>query len=289
VAEDNDAYSCDREPVMEVVMPTTIDYIEKEQGPQRLLFCGWRRDMDDMIMELDTYVKPGSELWLLSGVKIDERNARLADGGLDVSELKNLTLHHEEGNTVLKRHLQRLKLEDFDSVIILADESLESDMQTADSRSLATLLLLRQQVKNLQHIRWRSDEEISSMMLSEVLDPRTRSLINLASISNYVMSNDLISSALAQVSENRHMNKIISELLSAEGNECYMKSARVYALANEELSFWQIMARARHLAHIAIGYRLFDTQDVAPILNPSNRDVKRKWHENDIIVVICED
>ena len=37
------------------------------------------------------------------------------------------------------------------------------------------------------------------MMLSEVLDPRTRSLINLASISNYVMSNDLISSALAQV------------------------------------------------------------------------------------------
>jgi hypothetical protein len=51
---------------------------------------------------------------------------------------------------VLKRHLARLKLEDFDSIIILADESLETDMQTADSRSLATLLLLRQQVKNVQ-------------------------------------------------------------------------------------------------------------------------------------------
>lgn len=51
---------------------------------------------------------------------------------------------------MLKRHLARLKLEDFDSIIILADESLETDMQTADSRSLATLLLLRQQVKNVQ-------------------------------------------------------------------------------------------------------------------------------------------
>ncbi len=52
--------------------------MEKERGPQKLLFCGWRRDMDDMIMELDTYVKPGSELWLLSSVPIQVRIRALA-------------------------------------------------------------------------------------------------------------------------------------------------------------------------------------------------------------------
>ena len=55
-----------------------VDYVEKERGPQKLLFCGWRRDMDDMIMELDTYVKPGSELWLLSSVPIQVWHLPLA-------------------------------------------------------------------------------------------------------------------------------------------------------------------------------------------------------------------
>ena len=32
--------------------------------PERILFCGWRRDMHDMIAVLDAFVYPGSELWL---------------------------------------------------------------------------------------------------------------------------------------------------------------------------------------------------------------------------------
>ena len=92
-----------------------------------------------------------------------------------------------------------------------------------------------------------------------------------------------------QVSENRHMNKIIGEILSADGNECYMKDARIYAAEDEELSFWQVTARARGLQHVVLGYRLFESNEVAPTLNPKERDVKRKWHENDVIVVLGED
>ncbi len=38
--------------------------------PERILFCGWRRDMDDLIMVLDQFVCPGSELYLYNEVRV---------------------------------------------------------------------------------------------------------------------------------------------------------------------------------------------------------------------------
>ncbi len=74
--------------------------------PERVLFCGLRRDMDDMILELDRQVAPGSELCLLSAVPAAEREARLLEGGLSVARLGNLNLAHVEGNPALCRHLE---------------------------------------------------------------------------------------------------------------------------------------------------------------------------------------
>jgi hypothetical protein len=55
-----------------------------------------------------------------------EREKKLTDGGLDIPGLENITLVHREGNAVIKRHLESLPLETFDSVscITLFDISL---------------------------------------------------------------------------------------------------------------------------------------------------------------------
>lgn len=47
-----------------------------------------------------------------------ERERKLIDGGLDLSRLVNITLVHREGNAVIRRHLESLPLESFDSVSI---------------------------------------------------------------------------------------------------------------------------------------------------------------------------
>lgn len=49
-----------------------------------------------------------------------EREKKLIDGGLDVSKLENIKLVHREGNAVIKRHLENLPLETFDSVSYIA-------------------------------------------------------------------------------------------------------------------------------------------------------------------------
>ncbi|GKV36186.1 hypothetical protein SLEP1_g44344 [Rubroshorea leprosula] len=86
------------------------------KSTERILLCGWRRDIEDMIMVLDAFLAPGSELWMFNEVLENEREKKLLDGGLDFNRLANITLVHREGNAVIRRHLESLPLECFDSV-----------------------------------------------------------------------------------------------------------------------------------------------------------------------------
>ncbi len=56
------------------------------------------------------------------------------------------------------------------------------------------------------------------LLVSEILDPRTKDLIGQARISEYVMSNAIVSAVLAMVAENRSVNAVLQELLKADGN-----------------------------------------------------------------------
>ncbi|XP_055800850.1 ion channel CASTOR-like isoform X2 [Solanum dulcamara] len=141
IAEDDDSYAPAALPMVQrgnlpknLIIPKTTE---------RILFCGWRRDMEDMILVLDAFLAHGSELWMFNEVSEKEREKKLTDGGLDISRLANIILVNREGNAVIRRHLESLPLESFDSILILADESVEDSAIQADSRSLATLLLIR--------------------------------------------------------------------------------------------------------------------------------------------------
>lgn len=68
------------------------------------------------IQVLDAFLAPGSELWMFNDVPEMDRERKLIDGGLDFSRLENITLVHREGNAVIRRHLESLPLESFDSV-----------------------------------------------------------------------------------------------------------------------------------------------------------------------------
>ncbi|GAB5369225.1 hypothetical protein AAMO2058_001387400 [Amorphochlora amoebiformis] len=292
--------------------------------PERVLFIGWRRDLDDMIVQLDEYVLKGSELVLFSQVDIKSRTKSMEDGGLNVKEdLNNLTLKHEIGNSISRRHLQRLKLESFDSVLILADEQLELDVTKMDSRSLTTLLLIRDIIhrnkpstKTSMASQFKSkvaqrhsvctimDQEswINDVLrgeskkksgpkctiISEILDPKTKLLIQSSSVSDFVASNELISKALAMVAERQEVSQILQEILSAEGQEVYMRPLEKYVFPGESLSFFEAMARCRANKEILIGYKLYADPD-SVVLNPSNKTEKIKWQSSDLLITVAED
>ncbi|KAL5990808.1 hypothetical protein ACLOJK_011712 [Asimina triloba] len=339
------------------------------KSPERILFCGWRRDMEDMIMVgflqerleslevrtlgwvpssmseskgmkhgsvsdtymycsqvLDAFLASGSELWMFNDVPEKVREKKLIEGGLDTSRLMNISIVNREGNAVIRRHLESLPLESFDSILILADESVEDSAIQADSRSLATLLLIRDiqqfnppaeakrlpyreaMVNHLHSVSFSQGSWIGEMqqasnksvIISEILDPRTKNLLSMSKISDYVLSNELVSMALAMVAEDRQINDVLEELfaeefagvtfplfsLSEQGNELHIRLAVLYLHEDEELSFYEILLRARQRKEIVIGYRLLDAERA--VINPPNKSERRRWSLKDAFVVIAE-
>lgn len=57
-----------------------------------------------------------SELWIFSELPDHEREKKLSDSQLDLAGLKNIKIVHKHGNCVIRRHLEDLPLESFDSV-----------------------------------------------------------------------------------------------------------------------------------------------------------------------------
>ncbi|TKV90240.1 hypothetical protein SEVIR_9G015700v4 [Setaria viridis] len=303
IAEDDDTYA--PAPLPKV----RRGYLPKDfvvpKSPERILFCGWRRDIEDMIMVLDAFLAPGSELWMFNDVPEVDRERKLIDGGLDFSRLDNITLVHREGNAVIRRHLESLPLESFDSILILADESVEDSAIQADSRSLATLLLIRDiQAKRLPYKEamvspvprgtfsegaWIGEMQQASdksVIISEILDPRTKNLMSMSKISDYVLSNELVSMALAMVAEDRQINDVLEELFAEQGNEMQIRPSDLYLRDEEELNFFEVILRARQRKEIVIGYRLEGAERA--IINPTDKVSRRRWSPKDVFVVISE-
>ncbi|XP_059292406.1 probable ion channel CASTOR isoform X3 [Lycium ferocissimum] len=302
IAEDDDSYAPAALPMVQrgnlpknLIIPKTTE---------RILFCGWRRDMEDMILVLDAFLAHGSELWMFNEVSEKEREKKLTDGGLDISRLANIVLVNREGNAVIRRHLESLPLESFDSILILADESVEDSAIQADSRSLATLLLIRDiQAKRLPYREamvsihggsssqgsWREEMQQASdksVIISEILDPRTKNLLSMSKISDYVLSNELVSMALAMVAEDRQINDVLEELFAEEGNEMQIRGADLYLCEGEELSFYEVLLRARQRREILIGYRHANAEKA--VINPPGKTERRRWSVKDVFVVIAE-
>lgn len=55
-----------------------------------------------------------------------------------------------------------------------------------------------------------------SIIISEILDSRTRNLVSVSRISDYVLSNELVSMALAMVAEDKQINQVLEELFAGE-------------------------------------------------------------------------
>ena len=62
-----------------------------------------------------------------------------------------------------------------------------------------------------------------SVIISEILDPRTKNLLSMSKISDYVLSNELVSMALAMVAEDRQINDVLEELFAEEVPFSYLK------------------------------------------------------------------
>jgi voltage-gated potassium channel Kch len=244
--------------------------------PERTLILGWNGRVTTIINELDQYVAPGSAVTVVAGREDGEAQIASRCGGLG-----NQTVAFRRGDTTDRRTLEALEVPSVQHVILLCDEGLPE--QEADSRTLITLL----------HLRDIGDAAGSPFsIVSEMLDPRNRALAEVTRADDFIVGNRLVALLLTQVSENKELNAVFTDLLDPEGSEIYLKLASNYVALGTAVTFYTVVEAARRRGEIAIGYKIKALANDAArsygvVVNPSKSE-RVTFAQWDRIVVIAE-
>ncbi|HWT16461.1 MAG TPA: potassium transporter TrkA [Patescibacteria group bacterium] len=249
----------------------------RSASPERILILGWNDKAAAIVRELDQYVAPGSELVVLC----ERDGARDALMALSTSTQK-LRVRHEDGDIDDRATLDRLGVCDYAHIILLSYNHLP--IQEADAKTLIALLHLR-------NIADAANADLA--IVSEMMDLRNRALAQVAKADDFIVSDKLVSLMLAQLSENRDLDRVFRALFSAEGAEIYLRPVGDYVRTGAALDFHTLLEAAAQRGETAIGYRIAaDAQDkehgYGVRMNPNKSD-KVVFAPNDRIIVLAED
>ena len=249
----------------------------KNVGIEKTLILGWNDRGVRVIEELDNYVASGSQVTIVADI----------DGiSMQIAELKksvqNQKIDFIKGDINDKATLINLKPETYDHLILLS--YMDIDLQESDAKTLICLLHLR----NLSE---KVGKDFS--IVSEMLDIRNRDLGVVAKADDFIISHNLISLMLSQLSENKDLKKVYDILFQAEGSEVYLKPVSRYVKHDEPVNFYTVLESAAQLNETAIGYRIStqssDSEKKYGInINPLKSNIIN-FIEGDSIIVLSED
>ena len=225
-------------PINEAVIRSNRSALEPQ--PEKCLILGWNRSGTTIVHELDNYVAKGSQVTVVADIYNVEKQIK-AQGG----KLKNQTLVVEEGETTDRDLLDRLGVQDYDHVIVLAYSTVEP--QEADAKTLVTLLHLRDMAQK---------DETPFSIVSEMLDLRNRELAEATQVDDFIVSEHLISLMMAQLSENADLLDVFTDIFDPEGAEIYLKPVSDYVAPGTPVNFYTVVEAARRRGETTLGYRI---------------------------------
>ncbi len=245
--------------------------------PERTLILGWNWRVPTIINELDQYVAPHSLVMLAA----DFDGSQAAVDRL-CGSMANQQIICQQSDTTDRRVLEALCPESYDHVIVLSYSDTK-EVQEADACTLMTLLHLRD-------IAERSGKEIP--IVSEMLDLQNRTLAEVTHADDFIVSDKLVSLIMTQVSENKALNAVFTDLFDPDGSEIYLKSARQYVCLGTPVNFYTIVESAAQRGEVAIGYRIKSAsgdaeQSYGVVLNPDKAQTV-SFTVDDRIVVLAE-
>jgi hypothetical protein len=222
-------------------------------------------------------VLKGSAVKVVSSFDIPEEERREV-----VSGLKNLSVEFVIADTTGKSILDGLNITSYDHILLLCYKE-KLKLQEADSHTLITLL----------HLRRISDETGANLnIISEMLDIQNRELAEVTKADDFIVSENLISLLMTQVSENKHLMRVFEILFSSEGSEIYLKPVNNYVKTGIPVNFYTVLESARQKGETAIGYRkaaeAFDSTKAYGVkVNPVKSELIT-FTEKDKIIVLSE-
>lgn len=250
----------------------------RNKKPESFLVCGWRPDMEAMLVELDSTLPKNSKMVILDD---------------DAPDKVRVKLNNLKVSCVVKRpdrfeNLEQLLLKNsYDHIVLLGSalgiEDNVSAMGTdEDSKALATLVY----VNELLGRRGKGNTFVT-------IEFNNQEVANIAKedgyVANAILPQNLGAKIAAQTMRDSHLNSVWGELLSQSGKEVYLVPVEEYVHgADVQQSFRNITdTAARKLDDVVIG---FVAKGQAPNINPTGKDryQSRAWSPGDLMIVLSE-
>ena len=177
-------------------------------------------------------------------------------------------------------------------MILLANDTTNEENQAnnlseaADAECLMCLLHLRNMID-------KNSREKTFSIVTEMFDVRNRELAEITRADDFIVSPSLLSKYIAQISENKNLNKVFDVLLTADSVEIYLRPVSTFTPLGLPVPFSRVLEASLRQHALAIGYRQMQyAQDpdrfYGIVLNP-NKDLPIAFRHDDKIIVLAED
>ncbi|MFN8016719.1 MAG: hypothetical protein U0P45_01210 [Acidimicrobiales bacterium] len=249
----------------EVLVPADLAY---QEPALRVLMVGWSTLGPGVIRELDEFLADGSHIDLVVAPAL----VRTPLDALDppIPETAHCTVDVHEGRG--PEGLMELASVGFDQVIVLGYRDTVS-IAEADARTMLTLLTVDKAFKDLPE---------RPRVVAEMLDRANVAVAQTTGVEDFIVSDELSSLMIAQLSERLELHKVFDELFDADGCFVSLRPARLYA-PERDVPYAEVVAAAVARGETAFGWRLAETGEV--VVNPPKSGIVRLLEGDQVLVL----
>jgi hypothetical protein len=254
-------------PTPPVAVDTTAVF---EEAAQRILMIGWSDLGPGVLRELDEFLTPGSTVDLVV-------DPELIAGELDdleppLPETTNCTITLHRGGRG-PEGLMEMAGQGFDQAIVLGYRE-PVPVSEADARTMLTLLTLDKAFRGAAR---------RPRVVAEMLDRANVAVAQTTGVEDFIVSDELSSLMIAQLSERLELHKVFDELFDADGCFVALHPAPLYATPGSSTSFAEIVAAASQRGQTAFGWRVDATGEV--VVNPAKSDAVALAEADQVLVL----
>ncbi len=243
---------------------------------EHLLVLGYNKLLPAILRELDSYVAPGSQVMVGAKDITSEEIALITAPYQNMSVTANICDIYS--GAVLENYVDA----GYRSIIVLS--ALGCEIEQSDAENLMILL----------HLKSISEKKgIRHSVVSQMLSPKNGELAHIAKVNDFVISTNLTSLILSQISENRNLSAVFADILDADGSELYMKPASRYVQTNTPVSLYAAYQAAASRGECMLGYKTVrlsaNGEAQATIVTNPPKDTQVTFTENDLLIVLAEE
>jgi hypothetical protein len=248
-----------------------------------ILIIGWNNEGEFIVSEYDKYLSENSSIKLVIPDKCEPDLAAMK--ALQKKVTSKIEIDRVE--EITEEYLRGENLPRFDMMVVLTASTGKENIEVIDSENIKLLLMVKKILSNV--------EGNKPLIVAEVLDTSNLELFDHMGISDFLLSNRLISIFLTQLTKQPELIEVYDKLLSKDGSEIYIKSAANYFTEfNKSFNFGDLLKVTQDNREIAIGYKIMLDQpkpngryyDI--IINPT-KDQSFKLSERDYLIVISDE